>query len=156
MIPNSDFTVSRTAYKDNSSVYNINDKKATAKDVIKLLLSHGIDLDHNRFLILQVCYTINFLWQLLVTDLSHTMNLPIPCNFNLTQTMHSKLAKSANSILTFGKCLKTPFIRNDRYTKACSSICILGPTYFIEKCIFLYFENSINMRCQHLPRWLIT
>lgn len=54
IVPNSDFSVSRTANKDNSSVYHINDKKATAKDVIKLLLSHGIDLDHNRFLILQV------------------------------------------------------------------------------------------------------
>lgn len=54
MVPDSDFTVARTAYKDNTSVYHINDKKASAKDVIKLLLSHGIDLDHNRFLILQV------------------------------------------------------------------------------------------------------
>jgi len=35
-------------------MYHINDKKSSAKDVIKLLLSHGIDLDHNRFLILQV------------------------------------------------------------------------------------------------------
>ncbi|KAK1168475.1 structural maintenance of chromosomes protein 4 [Acipenser oxyrinchus oxyrinchus] len=53
VIPNSKFYVSRTAYKDNSSVYNINGKKATFKDVGALLRSHGIDLDHNRFLILQ-------------------------------------------------------------------------------------------------------
>ncbi|XP_033883986.1 structural maintenance of chromosomes protein 4-like [Acipenser ruthenus] len=53
VIPSSKFYVSRTAYKDNSSVYNINGKKATFKDVGALLRSHGIDLDHNRFLILQ-------------------------------------------------------------------------------------------------------
>uniref|UniRef100_A0A8C8ACC0 Structural maintenance of chromosomes protein n=1 Tax=Otus sunia TaxID=257818 RepID=A0A8C8ACC0_9STRI len=53
VIPNSNFCVSRTAYRDNSSVYNINGKKKTFKDVGILLRSHGIDLDHNRFLILQ-------------------------------------------------------------------------------------------------------
>uniref|UniRef100_UPI00398F590E structural maintenance of chromosomes protein 4 n=1 Tax=Pristiophorus japonicus TaxID=55135 RepID=UPI00398F590E len=53
VIPNSKFYVSRTAYKDNSSVYHINGKKSTFKDVGMLLRSHGIDLDHNRFLILQ-------------------------------------------------------------------------------------------------------
>uniref|UniRef100_A0A672NY39 Structural maintenance of chromosomes protein n=1 Tax=Sinocyclocheilus grahami TaxID=75366 RepID=A0A672NY39_SINGR len=53
VIPNSSFYVSRTAAKDNSSSYHINGKKATFKDVGTLLRSHGIDLDHNRFLILQ-------------------------------------------------------------------------------------------------------
>ncbi|KAF4103742.1 hypothetical protein G5714_014729 [Onychostoma macrolepis] len=53
VIPNSSFFVSRTAAKDNSSSYHINGKKATFKDVGTLLRSHGIDLDHNRFLILQ-------------------------------------------------------------------------------------------------------
>ncbi|XP_060761829.1 structural maintenance of chromosomes protein 4 [Neoarius graeffei] len=53
VIPNSKFYVSRTAGKDNSSSYHINGKKATFKDVGTLLRSHGIDLDHNRFLILQ-------------------------------------------------------------------------------------------------------
>ncbi|XP_060928886.1 structural maintenance of chromosomes protein 4 [Limanda limanda] len=53
VIPNSKFYVSRTANKDNSSTYHINGKKATFKEVGALLRSHGIDLDHNRFLILQ-------------------------------------------------------------------------------------------------------
>ncbi|NXJ63406.1 SMC4 protein, partial [Rostratula benghalensis] len=53
VIPNSNFCVSRTAYRDNSSVYYIDGKKTTFKDVGILLRSHGIDLDHNRFLILQ-------------------------------------------------------------------------------------------------------
>ncbi|XP_056139343.1 structural maintenance of chromosomes protein 4 isoform X2 [Lampris incognitus] len=53
VIPNSEFYVSRTANKDNSSAYHISGKKATFKDVGALLRSHGIDLDHNRFLILQ-------------------------------------------------------------------------------------------------------
>ncbi|TNN80347.1 Structural maintenance of chromosomes protein 4 [Liparis tanakae] len=53
VIPNSKFYVSRTANKDNSASYYINGKKATFKEVGALLRSHGIDLDHNRFLILQ-------------------------------------------------------------------------------------------------------
>ncbi|NXG15019.1 SMC4 protein, partial [Grallaria varia] len=53
VIPDSKFYVSRTAYRDNASVYHINGKKKTFKDVGILLRSHGIDLDHNRFLILQ-------------------------------------------------------------------------------------------------------
>ncbi|XP_062329142.1 structural maintenance of chromosomes protein 4 isoform X1 [Osmerus eperlanus] len=53
VVPNSKFCVSRTANKDNSSAYHINGKKATFKEVGALLRSHGIDLDHNRFLILQ-------------------------------------------------------------------------------------------------------
>ncbi|XP_063772226.1 structural maintenance of chromosomes protein 4 [Pseudophryne corroboree] len=53
VIPDSKFYVSRTAYKDNSSVYHISGKKKSFKDVGVLLRSHGIDLDHNRFLILQ-------------------------------------------------------------------------------------------------------
>ncbi|XP_024910869.1 structural maintenance of chromosomes protein 4 isoform X2 [Cynoglossus semilaevis] len=53
VIPNSKFYVSRTANKDNSSAYHINGKKSTFKEVGVLLRSHGIDLDHNRFLILQ-------------------------------------------------------------------------------------------------------
>lgn len=53
VIPDSSFYVSRTAGKDNSSAYHINGRKSTFKDVGTLLRSHGIDLDHNRFLILQ-------------------------------------------------------------------------------------------------------
>ncbi|NXU55426.1 SMC4 protein, partial [Turnix velox] len=53
VIPNSHFCVSRTAYRDNSSVYFINGQKKTFKDVGLFLRSYGIDLDHNRFLILQ-------------------------------------------------------------------------------------------------------
>ncbi|RXG71410.1 Structural maintenance of chromosomes protein 4 [Armadillidium vulgare] len=52
-IPNSKFWVSRTAFKDNSSFYQINGKRCQFKAVAKLLRENGIDLDHNRFLILQ-------------------------------------------------------------------------------------------------------
>lgn len=54
IVPNSKFVVSRTAFKDNSSYYKLNDKKATYKEVAVTLRGSGIDLDHNRFLILQV------------------------------------------------------------------------------------------------------
>merc|ERR1712012_1130255 len=53
IVPNSEFIVSRTAYRDNSSSYSINGVKSTFKEVGKMLRQKGIDLDHNRFLILQ-------------------------------------------------------------------------------------------------------
>lgn len=55
VVPNSKFVVSRTAGRDNSSYYCVNGKRATWKEVAVLLRGNGIDLDHNRFLILQVC-----------------------------------------------------------------------------------------------------
>ncbi|CAH0546726.1 unnamed protein product [Brassicogethes aeneus] len=53
IVPGSEFVVSRTANKDNSSFYTLNRKKVQFKEVGVLLKKHGIDLDHNRFLILQ-------------------------------------------------------------------------------------------------------
>lgn len=53
VVPNSRFSISRTANADNSSYYTINSKRAQQREVCDLLRSHGIDLDHNRFLILQ-------------------------------------------------------------------------------------------------------
>lgn len=52
-IPDSEFTIARVAFMDSSSNYLINGKNSTFKDVAKLLKEFGIDLDHNRFLILQ-------------------------------------------------------------------------------------------------------
>ncbi|MFH4975749.1 hypothetical protein AB6A40_002458 [Gnathostoma spinigerum] len=53
VIPNSQFTVTRTAYKDNSSRYAFNGRNVQFKEIAKLLREVGIDLIHNRFLILQ-------------------------------------------------------------------------------------------------------
>ncbi|XP_013190981.1 structural maintenance of chromosomes protein 4 [Amyelois transitella] len=53
VVPNSEIVVTRTAFKDNSSFYTLNNKRVQFKEVAKMLRSHGIDLDHNRFLILQ-------------------------------------------------------------------------------------------------------
>nr|XP_033323654.1 structural maintenance of chromosomes protein 4 [Megalopta genalis] len=53
VVPNSEFSVSRTAFKDNSSHYELNRKRVQFKEISKLLKSYGVDLDHNRFLILQ-------------------------------------------------------------------------------------------------------
>ncbi|EUB57814.1 Structural maintenance of chromosomes protein 4 [Echinococcus granulosus] len=53
VVPGSEFVISRKAFKDNSNSYYINDCKASFKEVTGLLRQHGIDLDHNRFLILQ-------------------------------------------------------------------------------------------------------
>lgn len=53
VVPNSDLVVKRTAFRNNSSTYTINDKTSTHKEITTLLKGKGIDLDHNRFLILQ-------------------------------------------------------------------------------------------------------
>ena len=53
VVPDSRFSVARTASRDNSSYYQIDGKRAQFKEVAKLLREKGIDLDHNRFLILQ-------------------------------------------------------------------------------------------------------
>ncbi|BFZ06696.1 hypothetical protein BsWGS_09735 [Bradybaena similaris] len=53
VVPNSQFVVSRSAFRDNSSCYYLDGKKVTYKEMAQVLRSSGIDLDHNRFLILQ-------------------------------------------------------------------------------------------------------
>jgi structural maintenance of chromosome 4 len=53
VVPDSHFVVSRVAGKDNSSKYTVDGKNATYTEVGKLLRKVGIDLDNNRFLILQ-------------------------------------------------------------------------------------------------------
>ena len=53
VVPNSDLKISRAAYKDNSLDYFVNDKKSSFKDVTRLLKEKHVDLDNNRFLILQ-------------------------------------------------------------------------------------------------------
>uniref|UniRef100_A0A146KK78 Structural maintenance of chromosomes protein n=1 Tax=Lygus hesperus TaxID=30085 RepID=A0A146KK78_LYGHE len=52
-IPGSEIVISRTAFHDNSSFYTINGKRSQFKEVALILRKHGIDLVHNRFLILQ-------------------------------------------------------------------------------------------------------
>ena len=56
VIPKTQLIVARTAYKNNSSKYTVNGRMSTYSDVQGLLKEKGIDLDHNRFLILQVCH----------------------------------------------------------------------------------------------------
>lgn len=51
--PGSDFIISRTAFRDNSSFYTIDERRVHFKEVAQLLKKHDVDLDHNRFLILQ-------------------------------------------------------------------------------------------------------
>lgn len=53
IIEGSEFTISRTAHKDSSSYYCIDDRRVQFREVSKCLESHGIDLRYNRFLILQ-------------------------------------------------------------------------------------------------------
>jgi structural maintenance of chromosome 4 len=54
VVPNSGLTVARSAYKNNSSKYTINSRPSNFNEVTTLLKKRGIDLDHKRFLILQV------------------------------------------------------------------------------------------------------
>ncbi|KAM7508004.1 hypothetical protein LguiA_018457 [Lonicera macranthoides] len=52
-VPGSDFTISREAFRDNSSKYSINGRGSNFTEVTKKLKGKGVDLDNNRFLILQ-------------------------------------------------------------------------------------------------------
>ncbi|KAE9542882.1 hypothetical protein AGLY_002793 [Aphis glycines] len=52
-IPGTEIKITRTAFKDNSSFYTLNDKRVKFKDIAIILKKNGIDLVHNRFLILQ-------------------------------------------------------------------------------------------------------
>ena len=53
VVPNSEFTIGRTAFGDNTSFYEMNDKRCQFKIVCQRLKKEGIDLDNNRYLILQ-------------------------------------------------------------------------------------------------------
>jgi structural maintenance of chromosome 4 len=59
VVPGSQLVVARTAHRNNSSKYTINDRNSTFSEVTTLLKSRGIDLDHKRFLILQVCVAVS-------------------------------------------------------------------------------------------------
>jgi hypothetical protein len=53
-VAGSEFVVGRVAHRTNTSDYLIDGRKQTAKVVVERLKQEGIDLNHNRFLILQV------------------------------------------------------------------------------------------------------
>jgi len=57
-VSGSDFVITRVAFRDNSSKYYINDRTSNFTEVTKKLKGKGVDLDNNRFLILQVCYLL--------------------------------------------------------------------------------------------------
>ncbi|GAU35501.1 hypothetical protein TSUD_155320 [Trifolium subterraneum] len=52
-VPGSDFIIKRVAFRDNSSKYYINTRSSNFTEVTKILKGKGVDLDNNRFLILQ-------------------------------------------------------------------------------------------------------
>lgn len=52
-IPDSEFILSREVNKSSASKYFINRKETTFEELCPILEQHGIDLKHNRFLILQ-------------------------------------------------------------------------------------------------------
>lgn len=52
-VEGSDFTISRVASRDNNSKYYINERGSSFTEVTKLLKGKGVDLNNNRFLILQ-------------------------------------------------------------------------------------------------------
>lgn len=53
-VPGTELEVTRQAFRAGTSSYYVNGKKMSFKEVGQILRTRGIDLDHNRFLILQV------------------------------------------------------------------------------------------------------
>ena len=60
-VDGSDFIISRVAFRDNTSKYYINNRGSNFTEVTKLLKGKGVDLDNNRFLILQVLCVLHML-----------------------------------------------------------------------------------------------
>jgi structural maintenance of chromosome 4 len=52
-VPGSAFTLSRVAFKNNTSVYLLDGKRAAFEEVETFMQLRGVDLNNNRFLILQ-------------------------------------------------------------------------------------------------------
>ncbi|XP_042498778.1 structural maintenance of chromosomes protein 4 [Macadamia integrifolia] len=52
-VQGSDFVITRVAFRDNTSKYYINDRGSNFTEVTRKLKGKGVDLDNNRFLILQ-------------------------------------------------------------------------------------------------------
>lgn len=59
VVPGSEFVLTRVAFRDNSSKYYLDNRTSTFTEVTKLLMGKGVDLEHNRFLILQVSHGFN-------------------------------------------------------------------------------------------------
>lgn len=53
VVEGSDFSITRVAFRDNTSRYYINNRGSNFTEVTKVLKGKGVDLDNNRFLILQ-------------------------------------------------------------------------------------------------------
>ncbi|KAL9262973.1 Structural maintenance of chromosomes protein 4-like protein [Drosera capensis] len=53
VVSGSEFVITRVAFRDSSSKYYINDQASNFTEVTKKLKGKGVDLDNNRFLILQ-------------------------------------------------------------------------------------------------------
>ena len=62
MLPGTAFVVARTAHRSNASHYYVDGRKSSFGEVTALLKGKGIDLDNNRFLILQASLH-HCLWQ---------------------------------------------------------------------------------------------
>lgn len=54
VVPGTQFTVRRTAHQNGQSAYYLDGRQTDQKAIYHKLLQEGIDLSHNRFLILQV------------------------------------------------------------------------------------------------------
>lgn len=52
-IPGTELSIKREVHRNNQSQYFINNVRSTQKEVVSTLTAKGVDLDHNRFLILQ-------------------------------------------------------------------------------------------------------
>lgn len=64
VVPSSQFVLARTALKNGQSHYYLNDRKINWTEATELLMAKGIDLEHNRFLILQASlrFFSSFVW----------------------------------------------------------------------------------------------
>ncbi|RYG69348.1 hypothetical protein EON64_02930 [archaeon] len=98
VVPHSEFCVARVAYANNTSKYTIDGKTATWGEVGTLLKSHGVELDNNRFLILQGM--MFFAVSMAIVSLPSPHYLPgylLPTSFPSIHTTQSNTISSLSS-----------------------------------------------------------
>jgi hypothetical protein len=100
-VDGSEFVVSRVAYINDKSDYFINGTKAKRGDVVDLLKSRGIDLDNNRFLILQVSPSPSLSLSVSTFSLISDLILIVPIKYVLTEINLNRNELNSNGIFCF-------------------------------------------------------
>ena len=116
-VPGSDFVIAREAYKNNTSKYFIDTKTSNFTEVTTLLKKHGVDLNNNRFLILQGEVEQISMMKVRPSGLSQIQAQRLPTLFECTtsNTTSTTSNTTRNIYWRTGNCYK-PTLADSRLT----------------------------------------